>query len=183
MPVTKAQVRSGAYYDSVVLMQLQRSLAGLPGVLDAGVVMGTGANKDILAQTGLLAPEAQAASADDLVIVVQAQDEPTAESALGKVDELGWLLHKAWESKKIFSSKVTAPYIDELYGVARQNGAIGGKLLGAGGGGYLLLLCEFDKWHIVARRLEELGGKVVHFAFEFNGLQTWEVYTSRSNHE
>jgi FdrA protein len=88
MPVTKAQVRPGAYYDSVVLMQLQRSLAGLPDVLDAGVVMGTAANKDILAQTGLLAPEAQAASADDLVIVVQAQDIDAAESALGKVDEL-----------------------------------------------------------------------------------------------
>ena len=88
MPVTKAQVRSGAYYDSVVLMQLQRSLAGLPDVLDAGVVMGTAANKDILAQTGLLAPEAQAASADDLVIVVQAQDSQAAESALGRVDEL-----------------------------------------------------------------------------------------------
>jgi FdrA protein len=69
-------------------MQLQRSLAGLPGVLDAGVVMGTAANKDILGQTGLLAPEAQAASADDLVIVVQAQDDQAAESALGKVDEL-----------------------------------------------------------------------------------------------
>jgi FdrA protein len=69
-------------------MQLQRSLADLQGVLDAGVVMGTAANKDILAQTGLLAPEAQAASADDLVIVVQAQDDQAAESALGKVDEL-----------------------------------------------------------------------------------------------
>jgi FdrA protein len=88
MPVTKAQVRSGAYYDSVVLMQLQRSLAGLPDVLDAGVVMGTAANKDILAQTGLLAPEAQAASADDLVIIVRAQDDNAAEAALGKVDEL-----------------------------------------------------------------------------------------------
>jgi FdrA protein len=88
MPVTKAQVRSGAYYDSVVLMQLQRSLAGLSGVLDAGVVMGTAANKDILAQTGLLAPEAEAASADDLVIVVQAENSTAAEVALGRVDEL-----------------------------------------------------------------------------------------------
>ena len=88
MPVTKAQVRSGAYYDSVVLMQLQRSLADLPDVLDAGVVMGTAANKEILAQTGLLAPEAQAATADDLVIVVQAKDGLAAEAALGKVDEL-----------------------------------------------------------------------------------------------
>ncbi len=88
MPVTKAQVRSGAYYDSVVLMQLQRSLAGLPGILDAGVVMGTQANKEILAQTGLLAPKAEAANADDLVIVVQAENSQAAEIALGKVDEL-----------------------------------------------------------------------------------------------
>jgi len=47
MAVTQSEIRSGAYYDSVVLMHLQRSLAGLPGVLDAGVVMGTAANKDI----------------------------------------------------------------------------------------------------------------------------------------
>jgi FdrA protein len=68
-------------------MQLQRSLADLRGVQDAGVVMGTEANKDILSQTGLLAPEAQAAAADDLVIVVQADDSATAEAALGRVDE------------------------------------------------------------------------------------------------
>jgi FdrA protein len=88
MAITKAQVRSGAYYDSVVLMQLQRSLAGLPCVIDAGVVMGTEANKEILAQTGLLTPKARAASADDLVIVVQAEESAAAESALDQVDEL-----------------------------------------------------------------------------------------------
>ncbi len=88
MAVTKVEVRSGAYYDSVVLMQLQRSLAALPGVLDAGVVMGTDANKDVLAQSDLLTPEAQAAGADDLVIVVRAEDEAVAQSALDQVDEL-----------------------------------------------------------------------------------------------
>jgi FdrA protein len=88
MTVTKAKVRSGAYYDSVVLMQLQRSLAALPGVVDAGVVMGTEANREILAQTGLLTPEAEAAAADDLVIVVKAEDDAAAEAALGQVDEL-----------------------------------------------------------------------------------------------
>jgi FdrA protein len=88
MAITEAEVRSGAYYDSVVLMQLQRSLAALPGVLDAGVVMGTAANKDILAQSGLLTPEAQAAVADDLVIVVRADGEAAARTALGQVDEL-----------------------------------------------------------------------------------------------
>jgi D-glycero-alpha-D-manno-heptose-7-phosphate kinase len=44
-----------------------------------------------------------------------------------------------------------------------------------GGGGYLLLFCEFDKWHKVAERLEQIGTKVVNFAFEFQGLQTWEI--------
>ena len=88
MAVTRAEVRSGAYYDSVVLMQLQRSLAALPGILDAGVMMATDANKDILAQSDLLTPEAQAAVADDLVIVVRAEDAAVAQAALDQVDEL-----------------------------------------------------------------------------------------------
>ena len=99
---------------------------------------------------------------------------------LGQIDEFGVLLHEAWQCKKRFSDKITDPNIEQLYYSARQNGALGGKLLGAGGGGYLLLLCEFDKRHIVARKLEELGGKVTHFAFEFNGLQTWKVNMTAS---
>ena len=94
---------------------------------------------------------------------------------LGRIDEFGSLLHQAWCSKKKFSAMITDPHIDKLYETARENGAIGGKLLGAGGGGYLLLLCQFDKRHIVAEKLEQLGGKITDFAFDFNGLQTWEV--------
>jgi FdrA protein len=88
MADTKAEIRSGAYFDSLVLMQLQRSLADLPGVRDAGVVMGTDANKEILAQTGLLTPGVRAAAADDLVIVVKAEDRAAAEAALAQVDQL-----------------------------------------------------------------------------------------------
>jgi FdrA protein len=88
MAVTSVEVRSGAYYDSVVLMQLQRSLADLAGVLDAGVVMGTDANKDLLIQSDLLTSEAEAAGPDDLVIVVRAEDGDSAQSALDRVDEL-----------------------------------------------------------------------------------------------
>lgn len=86
------QVRHGAYYDSVILMQLQRSLATLPGVLDAGVMMGTDANKDVLAQSDLLPPDAQAAAADDLVIVIRAEDDDAAQAALDQVD--GLLVHR-----------------------------------------------------------------------------------------
>lgn len=86
--VTKAEIRSGAYYDSVVLMQLQRSLAAEPGVIDAGVVMGTAANKDILSLSNLLTPESEVAVADDLVIVVRADSDAAARSALDRVDDL-----------------------------------------------------------------------------------------------
>ncbi|HSM58068.1 MAG TPA: acyl-CoA synthetase FdrA [Candidatus Sulfomarinibacteraceae bacterium] len=88
MSVRHSEVRSGAYYDSVVLMQLQRGLAELPGVLDAGVVMGTAANRELLEESGLMTEEAAQASADDLVIVVQAQDDDAARAALGQVDSL-----------------------------------------------------------------------------------------------
>lgn len=88
MATTVAEIRSGAYYDSTILMQLQRALADLPGILSAGVVMGTDANKDVLAQSDLRAPEAQTAGADDLVIVIKAKDDTAAQSALKQVDDL-----------------------------------------------------------------------------------------------
>ena len=88
MMVSKVEIRSGAYYDSVILMQLQRELAALPDVIDAGVVMGTEANKNILSQNNMLSPEGQAAGPEDLLIVVQAQSEEIALGALRQVDEL-----------------------------------------------------------------------------------------------
>lgn len=87
MTVVKWNVRAGAYYDSVVLMQLQRGLLGLPGVIDAGVVMATQANRELLAANSLL-PEAITANPDDLLIVVKANSEESATEAIGRVDEL-----------------------------------------------------------------------------------------------
>jgi len=88
MTTIKVEIRGGAYYDSVILMQLQRSLAQQPGVIDAGVVMGTNANKEVLAQSGMLVSEVESAGADDLVIVVTGEDEASAQTALSMVDEL-----------------------------------------------------------------------------------------------
>lgn len=88
MSKIKTEIRSGAYYDSVVLMLLQRALADLPDVEDAGVVMGTQANLDLLEQTGLMVDEIKNAKADDLVIVVKAKNDSAAEGAILRVDEL-----------------------------------------------------------------------------------------------
>src|SRR5258706_12516625 len=87
MTVVKWNIRAGAYYDSVVLMQLQRGLLELFGVVDAGVVMATQANRDLLAANNLL-PENISANPDDLLIVVKADDDASATDAIGKVDEL-----------------------------------------------------------------------------------------------
>jgi FdrA protein len=108
MPATKVEIRSGAYYDSVVLMHLQASLLNLPGVVDAGVVMGTAANKDILDQNGLLMSEASAAKADDLVIVVMANDEIAAQDALGQVDELLARRHSIFDQEYLPQSLESA---------------------------------------------------------------------------
>jgi FdrA protein len=85
---TQSEIRKGVYYDSVVLMQLQRALLGLPGVQDAGVVMANPANKDLLAASNLLTADAEGAGPDDLLIVVKADDERHAREALAQVDTL-----------------------------------------------------------------------------------------------
>ncbi len=92
---------------------------------------------------------------------------------LGRLDEFGALLHQAWQHKKKLADRITDSYINELYDIARRHGALGGKISGAGGGGFLLLYCQFDKRHIVAEKLEEAGGEMVEFGFERHGLQTW----------
>jgi FdrA protein len=87
MSVAQYQVRRGAYYDSLVLMQLQQGLLGLPNVIDAGVVMATPANCSLLAANNLLL-DSVVAGPDDLLIVVKAESDSAARDALARVDEL-----------------------------------------------------------------------------------------------
>ncbi|MBI1797151.1 MAG: GHMP kinase [Candidatus Eisenbacteria bacterium] len=92
---------------------------------------------------------------------------------LGDVDGIGELLHQAWENKKKLDPGITTGRVDRLYALARKEGAIGGKMPGAGGGGYFLFLTRFDRKHRVAAALEKMGGQVVPFQFEKRGLTTW----------
>lgn len=94
----------------------------------------------------------------------------------GRLDEFGDLLATSWESKKRLSDRVTNPRIDELYAEARGAGAIGGKVTGAGGGGFLLLYCGEGARHRVANRMLAMDARVDDFAFEPAGLRTWRVH-------
>ena len=71
------------------------------------------------------------------------------------------------------SSKITNPQIDMLYDEAIKAGALGGKLLGAGGGGYLLMYCPYNVRHKVAARMEQAGGQLADWNFELRGAQSW----------
>jgi D-glycero-alpha-D-manno-heptose-7-phosphate kinase len=95
-----------------------------------------------------------------------------------RLDDFGDLLHSAWESKKNISPRISNNWIDEMYETARKSGAIGGKITGAGGGGYMLLYCEFQKKHKVVEALQQLGVLPTKFAFERRGLQTWRIHES-----
>lgn len=94
---------------------------------------------------------------------------------LGDVDGMGELLHQAWQSKKQLEEGISNSRVDQLYRLARKEGAIGGKMPGAGGGGYFLLLTRFDRKHRVAQALERHGAQAVSFQFEPHGLETWSA--------
>lgn len=83
--IVRSTVRRSAYYDSVTLMRAQQSLRGLPGIDEAGVVMGTEANLDVLRQAGLNAGEITV-TPDDLVIVVRGDTPEHVEAALASLD-------------------------------------------------------------------------------------------------
>ncbi|MBP6016516.1 MAG: acyl-CoA synthetase FdrA [Candidatus Promineofilum sp.] len=87
MPYTKYQIRSGAYYDSVTLMQLQKALVALPGVADAGVMMATPANCELLTASGFDLATIEARP-DDLLLIIKAETETAAADALAQVDSL-----------------------------------------------------------------------------------------------
>jgi D-glycero-alpha-D-manno-heptose-7-phosphate kinase len=83
--------------------------------------------------------------------------------------EFGQLLDEGWRAKRSLSERVSTPEIDDLYATAQQAGAVGGKLTGAGGGGFLLLFVPPDRQVAVRSAL----GRLVHvpFGFEYSGSQ------------
>ena len=89
------------------------------------------------------------------------------ELELGNVDALGEILHESWMLKKTLASGISNPDIDRWYEIARKNGAIGGKLLGAGGGGFLLFYVPKENKEKVIKSLSEL--KELDFKFDHQG--------------
>jgi D-glycero-alpha-D-manno-heptose-7-phosphate kinase len=89
------------------------------------------------------------------------------------IENIGRLLHQSWENKKKSSNYISNPKINRMYELGINNGAYGGKLLGAGGGGYILFFIPPQKRNLFKTILENEGGEIINFNFEFNGAKIW----------
>ncbi|MDI6641747.1 MAG: SIS domain-containing protein, partial [Elusimicrobiota bacterium] len=89
----------------------------------------------------------------------------------GDLNKFGHLLHVSWENKKKVDSRISTSSIDKYYEAAIENGALGGKITGAGGGGFLLLYCDKKHQERVRNVLKEFGLKELKFKFDFQGVQ------------
>ena len=93
----------------------------------------------------------------------------------GDFGHFGNLLNIAWQTKKELNPNITSHYIDRIYNIAMKNGALGGRIMGAGGGGHMLFYCEPNKEHLVAKKLQENGANITDFSFDMEGLQVWTL--------
>jgi D-glycero-alpha-D-manno-heptose-7-phosphate kinase len=89
----------------------------------------------------------------------------------GDLDRFGLLLHESWMQKRQVTGGISTEYIDHCYETARNAGALGGKVAGAGGGGFLLLYCHEEVQASVTAALEPLGLTRLPFGFSFRGAQ------------
>lgn len=97
----------------------------------------------------------------------------------GRLIQFGQALNEAWQLKRQFSSKISNSFIDQLYEGAMQNGAIGGKLLGAGGGGFFIFYSAPFQRHRLIKWLESKQLKIHPFRFDPDGLKSWTVRESK----
>ena len=88
---------------------------------------------------------------------------------------LGELLNRVWELHKSLHPDVTNDALEHMHAVAMDNGALGGRVCGAGGGGTMMFYCEPGAEYTVKRKLEEAGGRIFDFSFANAGLQVWRT--------
>lgn len=89
----------------------------------------------------------------------------------GDLEKFGHLLHEHWENKKRRSGAISNPEIDSWYETAREAGALGGKVIGAGGGGFLMLYCPMRKKAAIRKAMAAAGLKEMSYNFDFQGAK------------
>jgi D-glycero-alpha-D-manno-heptose-7-phosphate kinase len=93
----------------------------------------------------------------------------------GSLDEIGEILDFGWHYKKQMAAGISNPAIDEIYTAAMKSGATGGKISGAGGGGFMMFYCPNNTRYDVKEILEKFGGSVHKFSFVNHGVHSWTI--------
>lgn len=93
----------------------------------------------------------------------------------GHLDRMGDILDYGWKFKKDTAADISNPAIDEIYSAATRAGAMGGKISGAGGGGYMMFYCPGNTRYSVINALESFGGEVHRLQFCERGVTTWQI--------
>ncbi|MGD0912185.1 MAG: galactokinase [Terracidiphilus sp.] len=89
----------------------------------------------------------------------------------GDIETFGLLLDEHWQNKKARSSAVSTPEIDEYYRIAKESGALGGKIMGAGGGGFLMLYCPNGRKECLRANLHRAGLRELSYDFDMQGAK------------
>ena len=93
----------------------------------------------------------------------------------GEVDNIGKILHDGWMHKKQMADGISNASIDAIYEAALQSGATGGKISGAGGGGFMIFYAPYIHKYELIRKLSSLGGNVMNYNLTTEGLTTWTI--------
>lgn len=93
----------------------------------------------------------------------------------GDIDEMGSILDFGWRYKKQMTSGITNPLLDDIYNTAIEAGATGGKVSGAGGGGFMTFYCPGLSRYNVEEALKKFGGQCKRYEFTTEGLKTWTM--------
>jgi len=158
--------------DRVEVAPLKLSDATLYNLEDNLILFFTGFSRQA---SGILREQDESTRKDDremvnnLHFIKELGQESKAALEQGNLNRFGRIMNEHWEYKKKRSNAMSNPKIDDWYQLALDNGAIGGKLVGAGGGGFLMFLCE-DKVRL-RHALRESGLEEVRFRFDFSGAE------------
>ena len=92
---------------------------------------------------------------------------------MGKLDTFGEILDFGFMQKRRMAHNISNTRIEEIYEAAKKAGATGGKISGAGGGGFMIFYCPGNTHHAVVEKLKEFGGEIKNYTFTKYGLTTW----------
>ena len=95
---------------------------------------------------------------------------------LGKLDSIGEILNYGFEQKRKMAKNISNTLMEQIYETAQQAGATGGKISGAGGGGFMIFYCPGTTRYNVVKALQQYNGSVKQYTFTQIGLTTWTLY-------